>query len=253
MLGAAALFPPVLWLFPALALRRAPTFRDQGDFFYPLKLYTADRLCDYFADSLKSDNKELRDTVRFGTSKVYANGKGSRNALVPGDLFTTQEVLAASEALETNNSPKWGNDFYVCFAHPHQLIGLRTSAGWINANQYAGSSAIFFGESGRFNDVRFVMTSMMSNGKNSSLDSTGQYADPAYDPLLDPVVTAALGTVVYQAVMFGEYAYGHAIALPVELRDNGIQDFGREHALAWYGIWGQGLLEVNNSVVVETA
>jgi hypothetical protein len=29
-----------------------------------LNLYTADRLCDYFADTLKSDNKELRDTVR---------------------------------------------------------------------------------------------------------------------------------------------------------------------------------------------
>lgn len=44
LLAAAALFPPVFWLFPALALRRAPSFRDQGDFFYPLKLYTADRL-----------------------------------------------------------------------------------------------------------------------------------------------------------------------------------------------------------------
>ena len=29
-----------------------------------LNLYTTDRLCDYFADTLKSDNKELRDTVR---------------------------------------------------------------------------------------------------------------------------------------------------------------------------------------------
>ncbi len=29
---------------PALFWHRAPTFRDQGDFFYPLKLYTADRL-----------------------------------------------------------------------------------------------------------------------------------------------------------------------------------------------------------------
>ncbi|MEO8192009.1 MAG: YfhO family protein [Acidobacteriota bacterium] len=44
LLGVSALFPPVLWLFPALALRQAPSFRDQGDFFYPLKLYTADRL-----------------------------------------------------------------------------------------------------------------------------------------------------------------------------------------------------------------
>ena len=28
---------------------------------------------------------------------------------------------------------------------------------------------------------------------------------------------------------------------------------GREHALAWYAIWGQGLLESNNAVVIETA
>ena len=40
----AALAPAVYWLWPALAQRRAPSFRDQGDFFYPLKLYTADRL-----------------------------------------------------------------------------------------------------------------------------------------------------------------------------------------------------------------
>ena len=40
----AALLPAVLWLWPALAEHRALSFRDQGDFFYPLKLYTADRL-----------------------------------------------------------------------------------------------------------------------------------------------------------------------------------------------------------------
>ena len=30
--------------------------------------------------------------------------------------------------------------------------------------------------------------------------------------------------------------------LPVELRDGGVLDFGREHALAWYAIWGLGLI-----------
>ena len=44
VLAAAAVVPALLWLAPALADRRAPSFRDQGDFFYPLKLYTADRL-----------------------------------------------------------------------------------------------------------------------------------------------------------------------------------------------------------------
>ena len=42
--AAAALLPAVFWLLPALTRGQAPTLRDQGDFFYPLKLYTADRL-----------------------------------------------------------------------------------------------------------------------------------------------------------------------------------------------------------------
>jgi hypothetical protein len=42
--AALALLPAILWFSPALFQRRAPAFRDQGDFFYPLKLYTADRL-----------------------------------------------------------------------------------------------------------------------------------------------------------------------------------------------------------------
>jgi hypothetical protein len=41
--AAAALLPALLWLSPTLR-GWAPTLRDQGDFFYPLKLYTADRL-----------------------------------------------------------------------------------------------------------------------------------------------------------------------------------------------------------------
>jgi len=42
--AAAALVPAVLWLWPGLTRGLAPTFRDQADFFYPMKLYTAARL-----------------------------------------------------------------------------------------------------------------------------------------------------------------------------------------------------------------
>ena len=44
LLGVAALLPPALWLVPAIVRQQAPSFRDQADFFFPLKLYTADRL-----------------------------------------------------------------------------------------------------------------------------------------------------------------------------------------------------------------
>ncbi len=197
---------------------------------------------------------ELRDVVVAGTVKVYAGGKTTRNTLTNSDVFTTSEIHKGVEELETANAPKWGNDFYVCFVHPHQISSIRQSAGWVNAAHYSGATPIFFGEIGRFNDVRFVSSSMMPNGRTSTLQSNGDYADPGYSPLLDKDVTGALtADTVYQAVMFGEYSYGHAVALPVELRDNGISDFGREHALAWYAIWGSGLLENVNIVVIETA
>jgi len=195
---------------------------------------------------------ELRDAARAATNKVYGGGKGSRVALASGDVFTTVQVIEASEQLEIQNAPKFGNDFYVCFAHPKQLSKLRQSAGWINANHYAGAQPIFFGEVGRFNDVRFVSTSMMPNGFNNAVNAAGDFADPGFDNLLRSGV-ASNATHIYQALMFGEYSYGHAEALPVELRDNGVQDFGREHALAWYAIWGSGLVENNNIVTIETS
>jgi hypothetical protein len=47
-------------------------------------------------------------------------------------------------------------------------------------------------------------------------------------------------------------SFDHAISLPVELRDGGILDFGREHALAWYAIYGLGLITDQSVVLAET-
>src|SRR5690606_32661145 len=57
-----------------------------------------------------------------------------------------------------------------------------------------------------------------------------------------PAVSAGGSDNVLEALMLGDNAFGHAISLPVELRDGGVLDFGREHALAWYAIWGFGLI-----------
>lgn len=52
--------------------------------------------------------------------------------------------------------------------------------------------------------------------------------------------------------MIGDNAFGHAISLPVELRDGGVIDFGREHGLAWYAIWGFGMITHESRVVINT-
>lgn len=57
---------------------------------------------------------------------------------------------------------------------------------------------------------------------------------------------------VYEGIMLGDNAFGHAISLPVELRDGGVLDFGREHALAWYSIWGWGVITDSSVVKIIT-
>ena len=197
---------------------------------------------------------DLRDVLTGGLNKLYGDGTVlSRAAITSGMKFGPTVIYKAVSRLETQNVPKWGNDFYVCIIHPHQLASLRQSPGWINAQMYAGTGGIFFGEAGRWNDVRFISSSHVPNGWSNALDtSTGQYADAGFVPELENGF-AGNQTTIYQAVIFGQFAYGLAVALPVGLRDSGIKDFGREHGIAWYGIWGSGLLDTSNSLVIETA
>jgi N4-gp56 family major capsid protein len=194
----------------------------------------------------------LRDAAMAGTNIIYATGAANRAAVTSTMIFTTQVVKDAVETLETHNSPKWGGDHYICFAHPHQMRGLRDDNDWINASLYSGATQIYTGEVGRYEDVRFVSTTVMPNGANPAVDTTtGDFADIGYSAALHG--TGNGGCNIYQAVFFGEYAVGHATALPVELRDNGVTDFGREHGLAWYSIFGQAVLENANIVIAETA
>ena len=64
--------------------------------------------------------------------------------------------------------------------------------------------------------------------------------------------SGAAGPRAFEAIMLGDNAFGHAISLPVELRDGGVLDFGREHALAWYSIWGWGVVTESSVVKIVT-
>ena len=120
----------------------------------------------------------------------------------------------------------------------HQSRDLRDDPAWINASNYGAPTQLFTGEIGAIDDVRFIETTLMSNGVASE-------DDPAHD-------TDLVEGEVYKSVIFGDRYYGVAYSLPVELRDNGVQDFGREHGLAWYSIWGTGVLHDEYGVVIET-
>lgn len=195
----------------------------------------------------------LRDAALSGTNDIYASKSNgtkveSRDALDDTCTMKVSTVKDAIEVLATNNAPKTaGGAYWICFVHPHQSRNLRDDAAWISASQYGAPEQLFSGEIGRIDDTRFIETTIMSNGAAAT-------TDPGYDDeLKHGAVGAPANTDVYQAVLFGDAYYGIAWSLPVELRDNGTEDFGRKRSLAWYAIFGVGLLHNDYGVVIETA
>ena len=130
-------------------------------------------------------------------------------------------------------------EFYVCFATAKQIRQVKSDPDWLEVNKYNGRRQIYAGEVGMFDGVIFVETTQM----------------PSYATSAAAVAAGWAGVTVngtQEAVFFGENAYAWGIALDPELRDDGVNDFGRKHALAWYGIWGAGILEEKNIFKVLT-
>ncbi len=179
----------------------------------------------------------FRDTVLASPNVYYAGDVADREALADNSdgkaEFNSAVIQDAVEILETKNVRKFNGDAFICFIHPHQARTLKDDPDFKNAKDYG---AIYAGEIGRVDDVIFI--------------STTQQPVIEVDP--DEVPDSGDEFKVYQAIMFGDNAYGWAEALPVEMRDGGIEDFGRSHSLAWYSIMGAGIIEEDNILILET-
>ncbi len=198
-------------------------------------------------DTLLQASSEIygyqKDTGTLNNQVYYNPGtKGTGRASLTGDFYlTSQTVYDAVETLATKNVPRLG-ETYVCFVHPHQSRWLRNDPQFIEMTKYAAPGNFMMGEIGRLNDVVFIETTQVKRTPNGA--GTGYTADTAG--------TGNGSADRYDAIFIGDNAFGHAISLPVELRDGGILDFGREHALAWYAIWGLGLITDISVVTAAT-
>jgi len=225
-------------------------------------------------------DKLSRDTLYGATSKIYGEDRtnmtaitngtgnfnqygygtnGTSNASMTGNFFLTpRTVKDAVESLATKNIPRLG-ETYVAFVHPHQSRRLRDTAEFIEVTKYAAPGNFMLGEIGRLYDTVFIETTQVRKVGGGA--GTGWTTDTA---VANPVPAAGGGYISpdeftgngtadrYDAIFIGDNAFGHAISLPVELRDGGILDFGREHALAWYSIFGLGLITDQSVLVAST-
>jgi len=219
---------------------------------------------------------QARDTLMAASSVIYgydrtglsgtnawydAGTAGTSRASLTGNFqLTTGVVKDAVETLATKNIPRLG-ETYVAFVHPHQSRRLRDNAEFIEVTKYAAPGNFMLGEIGRLYDCVFIETTQIQKVTNGA--GAGYTTDTAVAPgsivyptgggYTTPVTKTGNGNKDrYTAIFIGDNAFGHAISLPVELRDGGILDFGREHALAWYAIYGLGLITDQSVVLAET-
>ena len=185
--------------------------------------------------------------------------------------LTTGAIKDAALTLAGKNIPRLG-ETYVQFVHPKQSRDLRSNPEFIEVTKYAAPGNFMLGEIGRLYDVVFIETTQVKKlAANSTVNYSSLVGAPS-DQTGVPVksntgpgqggnpedsgatYTSGSGFTadVYESIMIGDNAFGHAISLPVELRDGGVLDFGREHALAWYAIWGLGVITDQAIVKVYT-
>jgi N4-gp56 family major capsid protein len=163
------------------------------------------------------------DTAATLAAVTNADGSNGNEAY----FMTPHTVKDGVEQLASLNIPRLG-ETYVCFVHPSQSRRLRDTPEWIEVTKYAAPGNFMLGEIGRINDVVFIETTQVRKSQVA-----GDL--PRYD-----------------SIMIGDNAFGHAVSLPVELRDGGVLDFGREHALAWYSIWGFGAITPQAISILST-
>ena len=213
-----------------------------------------------------------RSGISGGAFTNYDEGdKGTQLSDLDGNFkLTTAAVKDAALTLASKNIPRLG-ETYVQFVHPKQSRDIRSNPEFIEVTKYAAPGNFMLGEIGRLYDVVFIETTQVKKLAGSTAYSQSANVGAPSDQTGVPVkantgpgqggnpedsgASATSGTPAadaYEAIMIGDNAFGHAISLPVELRDGGVLDFGREHALAWYAIWGLGVITDQAIVKVYT-
>lgn len=186
------------------------------------------------------------------TQVKYCDNVASHAALTSANVMNIDMIREMVVTLAESKAPKFGGDAYICYIHPQQGKNLRKDSAWVNAQNYASPDNILRGEIGRFEDVRFIETTMCPK---IAINSAYVVEDGVTTAVVDSTFNSTKNTNcnVYKCVMVGENCLGMAVGQPGTLRDNGIEDFGRRHSIAWYGIWGADVIEPANGVIGLTA
>lgn len=145
------------------------------------------------------------------SNNITTNGTEGAQATTNMNFFHVEEIR--DYMFDTLHVPPLGGDDYVGIFRTLGLRGIKRDDAWEEWHKYTNPQAKFNGEVGRIEGVRFIETNhARALGKIGS------------------------SSVLGEGVVFGEDGVAMAEAMTPELRAAIPGDFGRDRAVAWYGI-----------------
>lgn len=166
---------------------------------------------------------DTKAATAFKTAKVkYAiTGLASNNITTNGTFGATStanfNVFHAEEIrdylFDTLRAPGYAGDDYIGIFRTLGIRGVKRDPDWEEWHKYTDPAAKFNSEVGRIESIR-----LMETNHSNAFGKVGT------------------GSVLGEGVVFGADAVAMAEALTPELRAAMPQDFGRQRAVAWYGI-----------------
>lgn len=147
---------------------------------------------------------------------IDTDGTPSTAAAVNINMYHIQ--TARDYLFSTLNVMPYDGKDYMCLISTKGKRGLTSDPAWIDWHKYTDPQSMYNSEIGRVENIRF----MECNNTASLSGSKGT------------------GSVLGEAVIFGEDFLTMAVAQDPELRAKVPTDYGRSKGVAWYGIYGFG-------------
>lgn len=145
------------------------------------------------------------------SNTITTNGTAGATAAANMNVYHCEEIR--DYMFDTLHVPPMGGGDYLGIFRTLGLRGIKRDADWEEWHKYTDPQAKFNGEVGRIESIRFIETNHANAmGKTGTSDVLGE------------------------GVVFGEDAVALAEAMTPELRAAIPGDFGRQKAVAWYGI-----------------
>lgn len=145
---------------------------------------------------------------------MATNGTASTTAASNINVYHVEQLR--DQLYSTYNVAPYEDGDYMCVISTKGRRGIIRDPNWEKWKTYGDQSAKFNGEIGRIEGIRFVE----SNNTNALSGSLGT------------------GSVLGEAVVFGDDPVAMASVMDPELRAKESEDFGRSKGVAWYGIYG---------------